>query len=279
MTARSTPEAVLAVVAPFRTSTFDALPRPASLLTTSVPPRTVTLPVKVFVPFRTKRPEPACVRVAVPPTAPPIVKVPPSPFGPTVAPPSVSRRLPVIVTAPVPRFRLRVPAKVKSPAQVCTGFDAMVTTCAEVLSKVVAKPTRDVPAPSESVPVPSAPLLLTLRPLLAAIEMPPAKVLAPESVKTAPLPESASEPRPAKLPAKFAGIPAAPLTVRATAAGVTSAVLSVMVPPVVPSLANVSEVTPAPKLTPPPATASGPAPRAAEFPITKLPLLTVVPPV
>ena len=189
-------------------------------------------------------------------------------------------RLPESVTAPVPRFRLRVPVKVKSPAQVWAGFEETTTGLTVVLSIVVVKPRTAEPAPKDKVPVPSAPALLTLRPLLAAMEIPPAKVLAPERVKTEPLPEIASEPRPAKLPAKVAGTPAAALTERATAAGVASVVLRVIVPPVVPSLVRLSVVTPAPKPTPPPETKSAPeVPSAAELPRTSVPLVTVVTPV
>ena len=180
----------------------------------------------------------------------------------------------------MPRFRLRVPVKVKSPAKVRAGLLETVTTFVEVLSSVVVKPRTAEPAPKENVPVPSAPALLTFRPLLAASETPPARVLAPERVKTEPLPERASEPRPAKLPAKVAGTPAAALTERATATGVASVVLRVMVPAEVLRLVRLSVVTPAPKPTLPPESVRAPeVPKEPLLLRTNVPAVTVVAPV
>ena len=111
----------VATVAPFKVTVFAALPKPASDVTASVPPVTVMLPVKVFAPVSTKRPEPALVKLAVPPTIPSTVKIP-VPSASVGLPLTVIIRLLVSVTAPVPRSKFCVPRKVKSPAHVCTGF-------------------------------------------------------------------------------------------------------------------------------------------------------------
>ena len=69
----------VAVTAPLRTMALAESPRPASDETTRVPPVTVTFPVKVFVPLRTRRPVPLFVSEPVPPMAPPTVRIPASP--------------------------------------------------------------------------------------------------------------------------------------------------------------------------------------------------------
>ena len=118
-------------------------------------------------PLRISVPAPALVRPNVlPPIAPPTVRLPPF---------TVTVRLALIVTAPVPRFRSLVPVKVKLPFQ----------CCALLLLRVMAPPLvlSIVPPATVKVPVPGAAALLRLSVPPFSVR-PPLKVFAPESVST-----------------------------------------------------------------------------------------------
>ena len=110
-------------------------------------PAETARPPTLTAPFKTRLPAPAFVRVEDEPvTRPPTV---------SVLPETVSVRLPVRVTAPVPRFRLFVPVKVKSPVQACALFPESVTVEPVALSNV--------PPARVSKPLPRAPALPTCK--------------------------------------------------------------------------------------------------------------------
>ena len=83
--------------------------------------------------------------------------------------------LSVIVTAPVPRFSVLVPVKVKLPFQFWTLVPALTIAVAPV--------SRVVPAPMLNVPAPRALALPIIR-VPAAKTRPPEPVLFPLSVST-----------------------------------------------------------------------------------------------
>ena len=144
------------------------VPKAPALLISKVPAAKVRPPLKLLLPDRTNVPAP-CLMIAwaPPPIVPPSVKV--SAVTVTVADAFK-------VTAPVPRFKLEEPVKVKLPAQICALLLMDVVIAApEVLSIVVE-------ALIVKVPVPKAPaLLISSVPTLNVI--PPLKLLLPVNTK------------------------------------------------------------------------------------------------
>src|SRR5437868_5191230 len=128
------------------------VPKAEALLMFNVPALRVVPPEYVFAPESVRVPTPAFVRLKpLPPIAPPTISV-------LVAPLVVIWRLAVRVTAPVPRFRLFVPAvpsKAKSPPQVWLLLLANVIALPLVLLMV--------PPLIVNTPVPGAVALLILR--------------------------------------------------------------------------------------------------------------------
>ena len=112
-------------------------PLPSALLwrKRNSPAATVVTPPYVLAPARVSMPAPFFVSPN---------PLPPSPMMPLtvrVLVVMVSARLPVNVIAPVPRSRLRVPMKVKFPAQLCGMAVVMARSDAEVLL-MAAAPSR-----------------------------------------------------------------------------------------------------------------------------------------
>jgi len=134
-----------------------------------VPAESVTFPdVVPITPFNTKVPAPADVKLSVaPPMAPPIVNVPVLLVTVTVG------EAPK-VTAPVPRFKLLLPVKVKLLFQLWALLFDSVMLAVDVLSMV--------PPAMVNVPVPRAVALLMSK-VPAFKVTPPVKVLAPAKVK------------------------------------------------------------------------------------------------
>src|SRR6202022_2213806 len=123
----------------------------------------------VLAPDRVRVPVPALVRLKpVPLMTPPTVRL---------LPLTVTVRLPPRVTAPVPRFRLWVPVKVKLPFQTCALLLESVIALPVVLSMMALLPPAMV-----NVPVPSA-LALLIFSVPALIVVPPLYVLAPAKVR------------------------------------------------------------------------------------------------
>ena len=101
------------------------------------------------------------------------------PLSVSELPPTVTNRLALMVTDPLPRLRLFVPVKAKSPVQLCALLVERVTAELLVLS-IVPPEIVKVPVPRAEL-VPPDPLLLMLRvPELSV--MPPLKVFAPDRV-------------------------------------------------------------------------------------------------
>ena len=156
---------VLSMVPPLRVRV--PLPRALAWPMFKVPAVRVTPPSKVLLPFSVSAPAPSLVRlkVAVPsPMTPPIVRV-----LPTVAV-TLSPR----VMAPVPRFSVFEPVKMKLPFQFWTLLPARAMAPAPV--------SMMVSAPMLNVPVPRA-LSLPMTKLPATRLIPPAPVLLPLSVR------------------------------------------------------------------------------------------------
>ena len=144
------PEVLSMVLAAVTVKVPAVAPSALALLMFSVPADRVTPPVRpVLLPERVNRPAPALVRVPLPVMAPPTVRV-------LAAVELVMVRLLFIVTAPVPRFRLLEPVKVKFPSQTCGLFAVRVIALGALLLIVV-------PSLMVKVPVPSAVALLMYR--------------------------------------------------------------------------------------------------------------------
>jgi len=142
------------------------------LVSVNVPALITVLPVKLFVPPKSRLPEPALVMPKAPPMLPPMV----SAFAKTV----IVGVNEVNVTAPVPRFKsLPDPAKVKLLLTVIRLFVETVTGEALVLSRTaLALLSTRFPVPiAEAVPLP--PLLMSSVP--ASTSTLPLVVLKPDS--------------------------------------------------------------------------------------------------
>ena len=145
-------------------------------------PAVTAKPPTLTAPLRTRVPAPAFVRVEdVPVSAPPTV---------SVLPVTVTVRLPERVTAPVPRFRLFVPVKAKSPVQAWALLFASVSAEPVALSNV--------PPARVSKPLPKAPALPSLT--VPAESVKPAVLVAALSARV-PAPVLERTPKPAAEPA------------------------------------------------------------------------------
>ncbi len=140
------------------------VPMAVALLMFSWPAESVMPLEKVLAPDKVNVPAPALVRLWATEMTPPTVSIPAS---------MVTVGFPVSDTAPVPRFRLLLPTKVKLPLQVC----------ALLLLRVMAAPLAlsIVPPLMVKVPVPTA-AALSMFSWPAESVMPLEKVLAPDKV-------------------------------------------------------------------------------------------------
>ena len=145
------------------------VPKAPALLISKVPAFKFRPPLKLLLPVRIKVPEPASLKLNPPLIIPPSVKVA-EPFV------IVTVEFALNVTAPVPRFKLDVPVKVKLPLQFWTLLLERVIAAPEVLSKV---PPDKFKAP---VPIAVALLMFNVPPLMLVLPI----VLACERV-TVPL--------------------------------------------------------------------------------------------
>ena len=190
--ARTAPKVALAVPPTVKATAAEAalvreivppMPVRAGIVSAVTPEPKLRLPAEtarpptLMAPFKTRAPAPAFVRVEDEPvTEPPTVRV----LAETVA-----VRLPVRVTAPVPRFRLFVPVKVKSPVQACALLPESVSAEPVALSNV--------PPAKVSRPLPSAPALPTCKAPAESVK-PAVLVAALRARVPAPVLESAPKP-------------------------------------------------------------------------------------
>ena len=138
-------------------SVLAVAPRAVVLLRLSWPALSVVPPLWLLAPESVSVPLPALVRPKAPETVPPTVRLPASTVTCVPAPSA---------TAPVPRFRSFVPAKVKSPFQFCALLPASVRAPPLLLSSVVPPEMVSAPVPiAAALPMLSRPTPSVVPPL------------------------------------------------------------------------------------------------------------------